>query len=206
MKKLFALMLCLGLTLSVVACNKGTIPSDSTEEPATEASTTTPSTTTPTSEEASVEEAAFSFEYVTLDAEGMSCPVEPTEDMLFVQSLLNGLPTDILPEHFTIAELPADFIEYDAFTPYIEGMTAIRCESTIHTHLPFSVVVLNVPEGADVEAIRADIEANANPRKWICVEAEKVSVVANGNTILLVMSAQAFADTIVENFNNMMPN
>ena len=80
-------------------------------------------------------------------------------------------------------------------------MTAVRCEPTYHVHFPFSIVLLNVPDGTDVEAICADIEANVNPRKWICVEAEAVRVVANGNTVLLVMSSEDIVETVVANFS-----
>ena len=53
----------------------------------------------------------------------------------------------------------------------------------------------------DVVRARNDIKANADPRKWICVEAEKVAVEARGNVVLFVMSSTAIADQMVANFN-----
>ena len=86
------------------------------------------------------------------------------------------------------------------FIPAIEGAEVVVHDPGIGS-IPHSVVLLRLPEGADVEAVRKDIEANANPAKWVCVEAEKVNVVAHGNTILLVMSQTKTADTIADNFN-----
>ncbi len=216
MKKLFALMLCIVLTLSMVACGEEAKTPETTEPttaPTTEAPTTEePTTEMPTetleepTEEEPVEEMGFMFEFVSIDAEGMMNPTEPTEDMLFVQSLFEGmepLANVEMPGYYIVAELTADLFESDVFTPYVDGMTAVRCEAGMGSQ-PYSIVVLNVPEGTDVEAVRADIEANANPRKWVCVEAEQVNVVANGNTILLAMASSTVCDTLVANFNAKM--
>ena len=46
---------------------------------------------------------------------------------------------------------------------------------------------LRLPEGADVEAAKQTISDNADPRKWICVEAESVVVENVGEVILFVM-------------------
>ena len=211
MKKLFALMLCIVLTLALVACGEET----KTTEPTTEAPTTTePTTEAPTTEEPTtempteeiteeepIEEMGFMFECVTVDAEGMMNLVEqPSDEMLFAQDLYEGLTNEQVPGYFIVYELNADIFESFTFIPYIDGVSAVACEAAMGS-IPHSVVVLNLPEGSDVEAIRAQIEANANPRKWICVEAEQVSVVANGNTILLAMATPEACDAIVANFN-----
>lgn len=209
MKKLIALMLCIILTLSLVACggeeaktSEPTTTAPTTEAPTTEMPTET-TTEEPSSEEEPVEEVSFMFDCVTIDADGMMNPVEPTEEMLFMQSIFEGLESLAnveIPSYYIVAELTADLFETDVFTAHAEGMTAVRCESAMGS-IPFSVVVLNVPEGTDAETVRADIEANANPRKWVCVEAEQVNVVANGNTILLVMASANACDAIVASFN-----
>ena len=43
-----------------------------------------------------------------------------------------------------------------------------------------------LPEGADVKAVAADIEANMDPRKWICVEAESKVIKSNSHIVRLV--------------------
>ena len=216
MKKFIAMMLCIVLVFSLVACGNNDEPTETTTEPTettTEAptettteptETTTEAPTEETTEEQPSEELGIFFECVTIDAEGMFQPVEePTEDMLFVQSLYEGIPTDQIPGYFVVAELNADLFESDVFIPYVEGMEAVRCEPGMMSQA-HSVVMLKVPEGTDVESLCADIKANANPRKWICVEAEMVEVVSSGNTILLVMADAVNTPILVDNFNTKM--
>ena len=55
----------------------------------------------------------------------------------------------------------------------------------------------------DVEAAKEQIKANANPRKWICVEAEKVVVENIGNTIFFLMASNEDAESITKSFNSL---
>ena len=66
-----------------------------------------------------------------------------------------------------------------------------------------SVVVLRVNDKVDVEKAKNDIKENANPRKWVCVEAEKVIVKSKGDVIILIMSNNELAPKIESNFDNL---
>lgn len=66
-----------------------------------------------------------------------------------------------------------------------------------------SVVVLRVNNKVDVEKAKNDIKENANPRKWVCVEAEKVIVKSKGDVIILIMSNNELAPKIESNFDNL---
>ena len=118
-----------------------------------------------------------------------------------VDKLYEGIAADNMPMVMT-QEVPADAFEGVFFIPAVEGATGVMSEPMMSS-IAHSVCLLRVAEGTDVEATRAAIEANMNPRKWLCVEAEKSGVIANGNTILLVMCAEANYQTIVDNFNNL---
>lgn len=61
-----------------------------------------------------------------------------------------------------------------------------------------SVIALEVEDDADVEAVAKKLKESVDPRKWICVEAEQVSVAYRGSIILLAMSNSGNA--IVDNF------
>lgn len=98
------------------------------------------------------------------------------------------------------SELTAESFAFMAFIPYAEGYRGMVREPMMGS-FAHSVVVVEVPEGVDAAAVAADMEANADPRKWICVEAESVQTAVKGQVILLVMSSQADADTIIANFN-----
>lgn len=65
-----------------------------------------------------------------------------------------------------------------------------------------SLCIVEVKAGEDVASVKDAIFKNADPRKWICANADKVMVVDSGNIVMLVMSTEenctnlynAFAD------------
>ena len=95
--------------------------------------------------------------------------------------------------------LDSSNVEYFAFIPYIEGVEAI-CREAMIGSIAHSVVLLKLPDGSDVESVAKSIKDNANPRKWICVEAEKTIVSTSGNMVILIMSNADTAEAINKNF------
>lgn len=67
--------------------------------------------------------------------------------------------------------------------------------------IPFSVVVIDVKDGVDVEAFKNEYLESLDLRKWYCVSAEKAVVANCGDTILMVMSTVAIADDVYNAFN-----
>ena len=131
-------------------------------------------------------------------AETPETPAEGGTDLAStMESILSGVAD--LPM-YQVTDLTAETFEFYTFVPYEEGYTGVTADSMIGS-IAHSVVLVQVPEGADAEAFAETMEANANPSKWICVTAESVQTAVKGNLVLLVMSAQATADAIVENFN-----
>jgi hypothetical protein len=53
----------------------------------------------------------------------------------------------------------------------------------------FILVLFRLADGQDAAAFADDIRANANPAKWICVQADYVDAEANGQTVLFLMSS-----------------
>ena len=97
-------------------------------------------------------------------------------------------------------ELTEEDIEYYIGTKDIKWEKAIASESMVGA-IAHSVVIIRMSEDAtdkDYEDAISKIKENANPRKWVCVEAENVYVERNGNLIVLIMSND-LADTIKTN-------
>lgn len=69
--------------------------------------------------------------------------------------------------------------------------------------VPHQVVVIKLKESEDAVTVTANIKEKINPRKWICVEAEKVFVENRGNVIIAVMADEKSAKKIIENFRNL---
>jgi len=75
-----------------------------------------------------------------------------------------------------------DFIEGIASEPMISSQA-------------HSVVLFTVAEDADIEGIKADIKANVDGRKWICVGVEPENIIVDNidNMIILIMDEQSQA-------------
>ncbi len=116
-----------------------------------------------------------------------------------LQEILDASLKDVpdLPDYEPTA-LDADTFEFFSFVPYKDGYEGLTADALINA-TPHSVVLVRVPED-EAESVAAAMKQNADPRKWICVEAEKVAVDRCGGTILLVMSSGETANAILTNF------
>lgn len=63
-----------------------------------------------------------------------------------------------------------------------------------------SVVLVRANSADEAAALATKIEEKADPRKWICAEAESKTVTQIGDVVLLVMTSEEIASTIVDNF------
>lgn len=120
-------------------------------------------------------------------------------DGMSLDEVLSASLKDVpnLPESNATA-LTADDFSFYAFVPYQEGYEGIQADALIGA-TPHSVVLVRVPEEKAGE-VEKTMRENADPRKWICVEAEKTVVDRCGGTILLVMSSGETANAILTNF------
>ena len=122
---------------------------------------------------------------------------EEQEVLDTLQQLVAGAADEIMCDNIIIS---SDQYPYYLFIDYIEGSIAASSSAMIGS-IPHSVVLLKLPEDADVAAVAAEIEENMDPRKWICVEAEATMVKTSGQYVLMVMSSQATVDAISANFD-----
>ncbi|MCH5352297.1 MAG: hypothetical protein J1E06_02390 [Acutalibacter sp.] len=97
-------------------------------------------------------------------------------------------------------EVTEDMFSWYLFIDPIDGAEAVVSEPMIGS-IPHSVVLLRVPDSADAEQVRSEIEEKLDPRKWVCVEAEKTAVLRRGNLILMVMSDTETTDKVISNFS-----
>ena len=79
---------------------------------------------------------------------------------------------------------------------YADGIAA----EAAMTSVPFSVCLVKANSAEEAEQLAADIEANADPRKWICVEAESKIVDFSGDTVILIMASADLAEQLHSGF------
>jgi hypothetical protein len=119
---------------------------------------------------------------------------------------LEGTLEQILEEIYENAELSEsfrEFIESGLFTTEIDsenvgyylGKDGLEFEAAIASEplmMPsaYSLCLVRVKAGTDIEKMKTDIKENADPRKWICVGVDPQNVIVDniGDVIFLLMS------------------
>lgn len=134
------------------------------------------------------------------------------------QESLGGIEescAEVLQKIYETATTEDDFFSYAREYENIEiteeneeailGTTEIDFTDSVYsapmmTSIAYQCVLLRTAEGQDVEAAKKLLEENANPRKWVCVEAESVVVENIGDMILFIMADTDVANAVKEVF------
>lgn len=117
-----------------------------------------------------------------------------------MEKLYNGIPEDEMPMMVRNTELNDENFKYFAFAD-VKYKEAIASESMTGS-IPHSVVLIRLEDKKDADKAVEEIKKNANPRKWLCVEAENTFVLSKGDLVVLIMSNE-LAPKIKENFENL---
>ena len=183
MKKTLSLLLVLVLALSLAACGNNATPETTTAATTTQNTTqTTTATTTETTTQTTTE----------------TTPA-PSEN-------LEGTLEEILAKIYETADVDADTREWmqgvlatTEVTPdlsaYFFGIENLDCESAIASEpmmssVAYSVGLIRVKEGTDIEQLKADILAGVDPVKWLCVSVEPENIIVDniGDVVILIMN------------------
>lgn len=118
-----------------------------------------------------------------------------------------GLSDDEKPMLMDIDVLKdaSDNIEYYIGTDEIE-YEEIYASEPMMSSIAYSVVLVRMKDGADIEAAKTEIKENVNPAKWMCVDVpkDKVIVKSKGDLIILIMVADdTFREKLEEGFDNL---
>ena len=117
-----------------------------------------------------------------------------------MEKLYDGVPEEQMPMMVDNIELNGENFKNYAFAD-VKYKEAIASEAMTGA-TPHSIVLIRLEDAKDAEQAVKDIEENADPRKWICVEAENVYVLSKGDLVVLIMSND-IAPKIKENFENL---
>lgn len=124
-----------------------------------------------------------------------------------MQDIYKGINQDEMPmlDNFNVLEVVPDNIEYYIGTDKIE-YEEIYASEPMMSSVAYSVVLVRMKDGADIEAAKTAIKENVNPRKWVCVEVpeEDVVVKSKGDLIILIMVGdEATREKIEKGFDNL---
>ena len=166
--------------------------------PSSSAPSSAPSSSAPASEPASETASEPSSESAAAGDVTLSSSLSDIMD-----TVLASVPEDQMP-----MLMPADLNGGEKYTALTEenseynlGVTNDRYAEGIAadaamTSVPFSVCLVRANSAEEAEQLAADIEANADPRKWICVEAESKIVDYSGDVVILIMTGADSAEAI----------
>lgn len=85
-----------------------------------------------------------------------------------------------------------------------ENVEQVVVSEPMMTSQAYSLVLVKVSDGADVEAMKKEMVDNIDTRKWICVTADKVYATNHSNLICLVMSREELAKPIYNTFKEIV--
>ena len=108
-----------------------------------------------------------------------------------IHTVNDKLYTGIDPENMPMVgtmELTEENFEYSAFVPYKSTYLAVENMPMMGSQ-PHSVVIVETSSEDEAKQVSSEMEANANPRKWICVNARSVKSAYKGNRAILVMTS-----------------
>ena len=118
-------------------------------------------------------------------------PAEDAGSIDALYELADKLYAGINPEEMPMVgtmELNEENFEYSAFVPYKSSYLAVESLPMMGSQ-PHSVVIVKTGSEEEAAALAAEMEANADPRKWICVQAKAVKSASKGNLAILVMTS-----------------
>ena len=115
--------------------------------------------------------------------------------------LYAGIPEENLPR---LGQMPVDSesVEYYLGTTEVSFKEALVSEPMMGS-VPHSVVLVRLNDAKNAEDAVTKIKENADPRKWICVEASNVVVKSKGDLVILIMSNEDLASKLDANFEGL---
>ena len=136
------------------------------------------------------------------DTTSPSDETEEPSDTTAAGSNLEGSLTDIFAAIYekrkvemflgtnTLDLTNADSLFYNTGLESADKIVEVVMSEAMIGSQAYSSFLMRVEDGADIDAIKKAIINGINPRKWICVGADKVIVCNSGNIIYMVMSAE----------------
>ena len=204
MKKIIAMLLALAMVFAMAACspvgNKET-------EPSTEATTEVATEATDATEAIDATEATDVVEDETEPNESNEGfeDEEVVIEMSNMERLLNAIveanPVEFMGMSMSIDLTNIETVKYYTGLDSAESIVEAAAFEPMMGSMAFSMVAVQVAEGADAEAVAEAIKTGVDTRKWICVEADDQMTAVSNDIVMMIMvdsknglTAQSFVD------------
>jgi len=136
---------------------------------------------------------------------GMEGPAKVTavtsvdDAIAFIDANVYSQCSDYLPMAMATMALPmedADMVAYHTGMTDLAGVTDIILSESMVGSFAYSFVMLRT-DGTNTAEVQKTLGEKIDPRKWVCVAAEKVSSVIVDNDVILVMGSAEQVDAIM---------
>lgn len=87
-----------------------------------------------------------------------------------------------------------------------ENIETLVVSEPLMSSQAYSLVVIKLKNGTNVEATKQEIYNNINMNKWICVSAEKLYITNYNNIIFAIMASEDWAKPIYNSFKTYVEN
>lgn len=136
---------------------------------------------------------------------------EPVVEMTEQQKMLDEVVLKYKPT-FDTQSIVVDMTDHDMVKSFSgmensDDIISVTAMEPMMNAQAFSVVLIEMAEGSDMEAAEAAVQAGIDPNKWVCVSADDVKTAVFNNYILVAMvnsENNLLADNYVNAFVEMM--
>lgn len=134
--------------------------------------------------------------------------IKNSKDMI---KMVNSIYQNINNELPSLETMTIDINNLDDVTSYT-GLKSNKDIEELVISVPmmnaqaYSLAVVKVKDGANIESLKQEMLDNIDMRRWICVNAEKLYITNNENIIFLVMADKDIAESVYNGFKSYVNN
>lgn len=135
-------------------------------------------------------------------------PVEKAEDLSNLIDKVYEGKEDVLPRlNTTIVDVAnVDNVKAVTGLENVDNFEYVVVSEPLMSSQAYSFVLAKVKKGVDSDNIAKEMSEKVDPRKWICVSAEKIYATSSGDVVCLVMASQEWGKPVYDSFKSLAGN
>ena len=130
--------------------------------------------------------------------DGLASAEEVTAFLENVYATVGQENLPMMLQHTALDLTDMDAVTYNTGLTSVDGIDGIVVSESGVGSIAYSLVYIMTADGADADAIQAELMEKINPAKWVCVSAEMLISVRLGSDVLLVMGDSTLAGSVYD--------
>lgn len=131
--------------------------------------------------------------------------ISSAQDLIAIVEKIYEGKDNILPsiETNSMDVLDADLVKTFTGLENGDNLEYLIVSEPMMSSQAYSLILTKVKEGTNANEVAKTMSEQIDPRKWICVTAEKIYATNSGDVVCLVMSAEELAKPIYDTFKDL---